>query len=292
MKLFDAHTHTQFSAFKDDWRAVIARALEAEVGVINVGTQKDTSRRAVEIADEFPENVYAVIGLHPVHTDKSYHDEDELGGNSTFTSRGEEFDYEYYKKLGQHPKVVAIGECGLDYYRATPLRQDSGGQASNMGNEIWKINQEKAFRAQIELATELKKPLMIHCRASKGTDDAYEDALEQLSISNFQFPMIFHFFAGSPNITKKILELPNTYFTFGGVITFVRDYDKMIDLIPLDRIMLETDAPYVTPIPYRGKRNEPAYVVEVAKKMAELKGVSFETLTDQTTKTARKIFKI
>jgi TatD DNase family protein len=284
MKLFDSHTHVNFSSFKNDWRETINRALEAGVGVINVGTQKDTSRRAVEIADEFPENVYAVIGLHPVHTDKSYHDEDELGGNSTFTSRGEEFDYEYYKKLGSHPRVVGIGECGLDYYRQ--LTTD------NLQLTTWKDKQEKAFRAQIELAEELKKPLMIHCRSSKGNDDAYEDALEQLSIFNFQFPMVFHFFAGSPNITKKILELPNAYFTFGGVITFVRDYDKIIDLIPLDRIMLETDAPYVTPVPYRGKRNEPAYVIEVAKKMAELKNFNLETVASETTKNTKRVFKI
>src|SRR3989338_4740726 len=124
-RLFDVHTHIQFAAYKDDADAVIQRALDAGVWMINVGTQRDTSRVAVEMAEKYPEGVYATVGLHPVHTDKSYHDPKELGvsdmeqatSDMGFTSRGEEFDYEYYKKLAEHPKVVGIGESGLDYYR-------------------------------------------------------------------------------------------------------------------------------------------------------------------------------
>ncbi len=117
LHLFDVHTHVNFAAFRGDYRDVIQRALDAGVWMVNVGTQRDTSARAVEIAREFPEGVYAAVGLHPIHTEKSRHDEEELGGDTAFTSRGEEFDYEYYKKLAQDEKVVAIGECGLDYYR-------------------------------------------------------------------------------------------------------------------------------------------------------------------------------
>ena len=120
MKLFDAHTHVQFAAFEKDYKEVIQRALESRVGLINVGTQKDTSRRAVELANEYPAEVYAAVGLHPTHTEQSYHDSKELGGGESakaFTSRGEEFDYEFYKKLALDKKVVAIGECGLDYFR-------------------------------------------------------------------------------------------------------------------------------------------------------------------------------
>lgn len=279
-KLFDAHTHAHFDAFKNDWKEVIGRALAADIGVINVGTQKDTSRRAVEVAEMYKESVYATIGLHPTHTSKSFHDAQELGEDTaakTFSSRGEEFDYDFYKKLGKHRKVVAIGECGLDYYRM-------------MNNEL-RIKQEKAFRAQIELAQEIKKPLMIHCRPSKGTDNAYEDALRILKSYKLNLKSVFHFYAGSPEMTKKLLAA-GLYFTFGGVITFVRDYDASIALIPLDRIMLETDAPYVTPAPYRGKRNEPSYVIEVARKLAELKGVDFETVAHQTTENVKKVFGI
>ena len=121
LKFFDAHTHANLSAFKEDYKEVVNRALSAGVGMVNVGTQKDTSLRAVEIALEFAsEPVFAAIGLHPVHTDKSFHDVNELGGGEAakeFTSRGEVFDYGYYKKLALDSKVVAIGECGLDYFR-------------------------------------------------------------------------------------------------------------------------------------------------------------------------------
>ena len=279
MKLFDCHTHVHFAAFEKDYREAIQRALDAGVKMITVGTQRDTSRRAVEVANEYPNGVYAAVGLHPVHTEKSYHDPKELGGGAGFTSRGEEFDYEYYKKLAADSKVVAIGECGLDYYRLTADRE----------SQVAK--QKEVFIKQIELAKELNKPLMIHCRPSKGTDDAYEDMLNIISKSKTQNPKISHFFVGSLDIAKKMLEV-GFYFTFGGVITFARDYDEVIKYIPLDRIMLETDAPYVSPEPYRGKRNEPAYVVETAKKLAEVKGVNVEEVANVTSSTAKKVFGI
>lgn len=280
MKLFDVHTHVHFAAFEKDYREAIQRALDAGVKMITVGTQRDTSRRGVEVANEF-DGVWAAVGLHPVHTEKSYHDPKELGGGTGFNSRGEDFDYEYYKKLAMDPKVVAIGECGLDYYRLATSDK-------RLATSI-KEKQKTTFIKQIELARELKKPLMIHCRSSKGTDDAYEDLWRIIQDSKFQLPKISHFYVGSLVMAKKLVEA-GFYFTFGGVITFARDYDEVIKYLPMDRIMLETDAPYVSPAPYRGKRNEPAYVVETAKKLAEIKDISIEQVAEATTNTALKIF--
>ena len=277
MRYFDAHTHTHFAAFGKDYREVIKRALNTNVWMINVGTQADTSRRAIHIAHEFSEGVFATVGLHPIHTEKSFHDAKELGTEDKakeFTSRGEEFDIDYYKELARDPKVVAIGECGLDYYRLGEETQEK---------------QKKTFLEHVRLAREVKKPLMIHCR------EAFSDLIELLIANRHllpaDFPGVIHFFTGTPDEAKQLLELGFS-FTFGGVITFARNYDESIDLIPMDRILSETDAPYVAPTPYRGKRNEPAYVVEVVKKLAELKGVTLEQMAAQIFENARKVFKI
>ncbi len=284
MAFIDTHTHAHFAAFEKDSREVIDRALANNVWFINVGTQKDTSRRAVEVAREYKEGVYATVGLHPTHTAKSYHDAQELGGGEAakaFTSRGEKFDYDYYLKLAQDPKVVGIGECGLDYYRMENEKRD-------MENGI--ESQKKVFLEHIRLAEEVKKPLMIHCRPTKGTDNAYEDLASLLSTHHSLLTSkIVHFYVGSPAMTRKLVDA-GFYFTFGGVVTFARDYDESIKYIPIDRILSETDAPYVAPEPYRGKRNEPSYVVEVVRKLAKLKGISMETMRDQIFENATRIF--
>ena len=272
--LFDVHTHTHFAAFADDTDAVIERALAAGVWIVNVGTQRDTSEAAIKTAHRYEEGVYATVGLHPVHTAKSYHDTEELGSTAEakgFTSRGEEFDHDYYFKLGQDKKVVAIGECGLDYYR---LEEDS------------KPKQKVAFEQQIDLAKGLGKPLMIHCR------NAFRDLIDMLNVSRSTLnaiPGIVHFFSGTKEDARNLLDLGFS-FSFGGVITFARDYDEVVRFIPIDKILLETDAPYITPMPYRGKRNEPIYIVEVAKKLAEIKELPFETAARETVENARKIF--
>lgn len=281
--LFDVHTHTQFAAYKDDKDAVIRRALDAGVWMVNVGTQKDTSAAAVVIAHEYTEGVYATVGLHPIHTEQSHHDKEELGlpaealakeGRKIgFTSRGEEFDYAYYKQLAQDPKVVGIGECGLDYYRL---------------DEQTKQKQFTVFEQQIALSSEIKKPLMIHCRKAFGD---LVDILASHRASLNAPSGIIHFFAGTVENAKKLLDLGFS-FSFGGVLTFARDYDDVVRYIPLERIVLETDAPYITPVPYRGKRNEPAYMIETAKKLAELKVLSYEETAKQTFENARKIFGI
>jgi len=279
-KFFDAHTHVQFGAFDADRDAVIRRAQDAGVSIVNVGTQKDTSASAVALAEKY-EGVYAAIGLHPVHTSKSFHDAQELGGGDAakaFTSRGEVFDAELYRKLALHPKTVAIGECGLDYFRF----------AEDEPRDIQIAKQKAAFAAQIALAHEVKKPLMIHCR------QAFADLIATLhehSASLNAEPGVIHFFTGTPDDAKQLLDLGFS-FTFGGVVTFARDYDRTIAAIPMERILSETDAPYVSPVPYRGKRNEPAYVTEVVKKLAELKGVSAEEMSVQILTNARRIFDV
>lgn len=278
MRFFDAHTHAHFAAFQNDWKEVIDRALAAGVWLVNVGTQRDTSKRAVEVAHGYAEGVYAAVGIHPVHTSKSYHDANELGGGEAakaFTSRGEEFDHDYYLGLARDPKTVAIGECGLDYYRMT--------------NDELRITQKNAFIAQINLAIEVGKPLMIHCR------NAFSDLIPILNshfvIHNSRRESVVHFFSGTKEEAAKLLEMGFS-FTFGGVITFARDYDEVVKMLPMDRILSETDAPYVSPAPYRGKRNEPAYVVEVVKKLAELKNVSIEEMARVTFENAKRIFGI
>ncbi len=284
----DCHTHAHFAAFKEDWKEVIQRALDNDVWVVNVGTQKATSVRAIEVAHEFPDlpagagkpakagGVFATVGLHPIHTSRSFHDAQELGDNEEangFTSRGEEFDPEAYKKLASDPKVVAIGECGLDYYR---LAEDT------------KARQTEAFIGQMEVAQAVGKPLMIHCRqAFPDLIALLKEHRDRLLTTN---PGIIHFFSGTKEEAKELLAL-GFAFTFGGVITFVRDYDEVVKFIPNDRILSETDAPYVTPAPYRGKRNEPSYVVEVVKKLAELKGLSVEEMRDAIFANALRVFR-
>ena len=288
MKFFDVHTHVPFAAFKGEEDVVIRRALDAGVWMVNVGTQKDTSLATVETARKYDTGVWATVGLHPVHTEVSYHDAKELGAapaeasaKEGFTSRGEEFDYDYYLNLAKDPKVVGIGECGLDYYRM----QEEG---SEKKEERIK-NHKNAFLKQIQLAQEVNKPLMIHCR------NAFDDLISLLSSyfilpsSKSTNPGIIHFFSGTKENAKSLLEMGFS-FSFGGVITFARDYDEVVRYIPLDRIVLETDAPYVTPVPYREKRNEPVYVVEVAKKLAEIKAATLEEVTGKTFENARRIF--
>lgn len=248
MKLIDAHCHLQFSDFDVDREEVIKKTFEAGVGIINAGTNKENSLEAVELAKKYSQNLWAAVGQHP--TEK------------------ENFDYEFYKNLAQEKKVVAIGECGLDYYR-------------NQEKE----KQKEVFIQHIQLANESEKPLMIHCR------EAFDDLIKILNANRDALnpDNIIHFFTGSVKDAEKLLGM-GFYFTFGGLITFNRDFDEIIKFIPLERILLETDAPYVAPMPYRGKRNEPVYIIETAYKMAEIKNVSFEKVCEQTTQNVKIIF--
>jgi TatD DNase family protein len=284
---FDAHTHGQFAGFDADREAVFARAKEADVYFVNVGTQRDTSARAVEIADAAERGVYAAVGLHPVHTSKSYHDEKELGGGEAakaFTSRGEVFDYDYYHALAVHPKTLAIGECGLDYFHFS----------DDESRDVQMRKQKDALLAQLALARDVQKPIMIHCR------DAFHELIPILkefaatggsagSSGAAPKPGVIHFFTGTKDNALALLDLGFS-FTFGGVVTFTHDYDAAIAAIPIDRILSETDAPYVAPVPFRGKRNEPAYVIHTVAKLAELKGITPAEMKSQIWATAQRVF--
>ena len=277
----DIHSHVNFAAFDKDREEVIRRALDNNVWMINVGTQKDTSKTAVELAEKYKKGVYAIVGVHPIHTDKSFHDEKELGtGSKEFTSRGEVFDTTIYGSMASHPKVVGIGECGLDYFRCTPETEKK---------------QQEAFSIQINLANEVKKPLMLHVRSGSNRS-AYRDALSILK-SEAKVPGDFHFFAGTWEEAKEILNA-GFNLSFTGVITFppkagqprADAFFEVIKNAPLDRIMSETDCPYVTPAPYRGKRNESLYVSEVVKKIAEIRGEDFEKVRETLVQNTLKFF--
>ncbi len=277
-KYIDIHSHINFKAFDEDRDAVIKRALDNDTWVINVGTQADTSKKAIELAHQYKEGVYAIVGLHPIHTGASYHDEKELGeGGKEFTSRGEVFDKNIYREFLKDPKVVAIGECGLDYYRTEP-------------GSIEK--QKKVLIEQIELANKMEKPLMLHIRNNPKDKNinAYADTLQILKKYS-KVKGNVHFFAGSVEDAKAYLDFGFT-LSFTGVITFTHDYDEVIKNTPLDMIMSETDSPYVAPVPYRGSRNESLYVNEVVKKIALIKNLPEKEVAEAIVKNARRIFNI
>ncbi len=280
--LIDTHAHVQFPAYPDP-NAVLQRTFDAGVGVINIGTQLDTSKWAVELAKKYESKAYAVVGLHPTHTyDNGFEDAAE-----TYERRIEtEFDVNAYKKLAQDSKVVGIGECGLDYYRLP----------ENLDQAYIKDQQKKAFLAQIDLALELDKALVIHCRPSKDTNDAYEDCIQIITAVKSISPRLrfeVHSFTGDVDIAKQIIQLGG-YIGFNGITTFDKTgrSERVVKQVPVENILLETDAPYLAPVPFRGKQNEPAYVVHIAKKIAEWKGLTFEEVAKISSKNAQVLFSL
>lgn len=276
-KLIDAHTHAQFAVYGDKVDEVIRRALDEDIWLVNVGTQRDTSENAIEIAEKYPEGVYATVGIHPTHTSASHHDKKELGDTAEaaeFTKHGEKFDHVAYKALAENKKVVAIGECGLDYFRLT---EDS------------KDRQIAAFIEHLNLSNEVGKPLMIHCR------EAFKDLIDTLETHKDKLlpnkAGIIHFMSGTIEDALVLMEFGFS-FSFGGVITFTKDYDELVRRIGLERIVLETDAPYVAPIPHRGKQNEPAFVKFTAERLADILDTSLEKVAEATTQNARELFEI
>ena len=273
--IIDSHAHIQFSAYDADRDAVVSRARDAGGGMVNVGTQFSTSEAAVNLARKHPGSMWATVGFHPGHIGQnSHHDSMELR-----ELHREGFEHEKFLEMAQNPEVVAIGECGLDYYRMNS-EQGTVNSTKNIQKEV--------FLKQIEIAKEVKKPLVIHCRR------AFTDLVILLTA---HCPLltapagVVHFFSGSWNDAKRLMEL-GFFLGFGGVVTFAREYDDVVRKTPLDRILLETDAPYVAPAPYRGKRNEPAYIVEVVKKIAELKEVGRDEVAAMTIANAKQLFGI
>ena len=287
-KYIDIHAHTNFKAFDEDREAVVRRALDNDTWIINIGTQYDTSKKAAEMTNEY-DGVYATIGLHPIHTGASHHDEQELGSDSKgFTSRGEIFDKEKYRELSTLGKVVGIGECGLDYY--------------HMDEESIE-KQKVAFIAQIKLANELGLPLMLHVRnnADNKTHNAYFDVYELIKkYSDVVLPDglrgVSHFFAGSVEDMKRFVEI-GICISFAGPITYkpkieICDYVSVIKETPLEMILTDTDSPYVAPVPHRGKRNEPVYIREIVKKIAEIKNLPEEEVAQAIVVNAKRLFRI
>ncbi|OGZ33235.1 MAG: hypothetical protein A3I88_01280 [Candidatus Portnoybacteria bacterium RIFCSPLOWO2_12_FULL_39_9] len=286
--LIDTHAHINFNAYKDDGDEAIKRALDQGVWLINVGSQYDTSRRAIDYARKYPKGVYAAIGLHPHHLEEMEIDEKEVGVK--YKTRKEEFDFEKYWELAQEPKVVAIGEIGLDYKSANSEQRTANSREK----------QKEVFKQQLELAQQSNLPIIFHCR------EAYEDLIEILE--NFKSACVdcdfgcpgagignlrgvIHCFCGDLKTAKRFLEM-DIYLGFNGLITFSEKYDQLIKETPLEKILLETDCPYLSPVPRRGKRNEPSYVKFVAEKIAEIKKISFDEVAEQTTKNAKELFGI
>jgi TatD DNase family protein len=256
MKLFDAHCHLQLPQFDADRDAVLARMAEKEIGGIVVGTDFETSRTGLELASQH-DFLWAAVGLHPND------------------NKDEEFDMTAYEQLALDPKVVAIGECGLDYFR-------SG------GTDEEKLTQKKRFEQHIELALTVKKPLIIHCR------NAHDDMLEILKDYMGNHPdlkVIIHFFTATGEIAQNYLDL-GCYLSFPGPITYTDMYDESIRITPLDKILIETDSPFAAPVPFRGKRNEPVYIEHVAAKIAGIKGISYEEARAQILFNTQRIFSL
>ncbi|MFH1170676.1 MAG: TatD family hydrolase [Candidatus Vogelbacteria bacterium] len=263
MKLIDAHAHLQFSQFDEDREEVIKRAREAGIGVINVGTDLATSRGAIELA-EAHSSMWATVGIHP--TDLPEPDQTE----KVLTE---------LSRLARLGRVVGIGECGLDYFHI------KDGEARKKQKEI--------FERQIDLANKVKKPLMLHLRGNGVYREAYEILKSEAQILGNA-----HFFAGTREEAKLFLDLGFT-LSFTGVITFPpkagqprADTDEVLKNIPLDRILIETDCPFVAPAPYRGKRNEPSYLPVVAERLAAIKGLAVAEIAVTTLSNTRRLFNL
>ncbi len=259
-KYIDAHCHVQFDPYDEDRDALIEAMREQGVAGVVVGCDLNSSTRAVELVEKY-DHLYASVGLHPNHEGDEVFEEGE------------------YRKLALSGKVVAIGECGLDYYRPTEV------------NDEVKAKQKALLEKHILLAAELDKPLIIHSRPSKGTMDAYQDLIAILQNAKKQFPALrgdVHFFVGGVEEAQTLIALGFT-LSFTAVITFTHDYDEVIRSVPLTSILSETDAPYVAPASRRGQRNDPLAVTEVVAKIAEIRGESLEIVKKSLVENAERL---
>ncbi len=258
MNTIDTHSHFNLHQFEHDVVESIARMQEAEVGTICVGIDLPTSDHAMRLAQEY-ESIWACIGQHP-------------------TGWSHDFDEDSFDELAGAPRVVAIGECGLDYYRE--------------GDRKGISEQKELFLKQIVLAHRHNLPLMLHIRPQEGTMRAYEDALDILENYKKKWPAMrgtAHFFVGSKEIAQRFIDL-GFYISFSGVITFVKEYEEIVHFVPLERILPETDAPFATPSPHRGKRNQPEYVLEVVRKIAEIKSLPYDDTERALRKNVKSLF--
>lgn len=253
--MIDTHSHPQFPQYDSDRPEVVRRAFEEDIKIICVGTDFEMSEKAISLAHQY-QGIWATVGLHP---------NDNLS---------EDFDAEAYYQLGLDKKVVAFGEIGLDYYRTKDPRNQ--------------ISQKRRFLQQIAVASELNLPLIIHCR------DAHDEMLAALNDQRAATGAkggVIHSFTGNWQQAQKYFDL-GFLIGLNGIITFTDQYNETIVKAPLDKILLETDAPFLAPVPYRGQRNEPAYVKFVAEKIAVLRNISVAEIVAKTTENANKLFNL
>jgi TatD DNase family protein len=256
MRLFDSHAHLHFPDFADDLDTVLERARAAGVhGTVTIGTERETNRAVVALARRLPD-VWATVGIHP-------HDAGEAS----------EADFEEMERLAQdEPKVVGFGEMGLDFFR----------------NLSPPDAQQRVFRRQIDIARRARKPLVIHCR------DAHDETLAILAEERAgEVGGVMHCFSGDVEIARRCLDL-GFYISLAGPVTYknARALPEVARFVPEDRLVVETDCPYLPPTPHRGKRNEPAYVALTAACVAKLRGADPEALCDALTANAAKLFRI
>lgn len=272
--MIDVHCHLNLHEFDQDFEEVAKRAFDAGVTrIINVGTSIPSSKKAVELSKKFP-NMYAIVGVHPHHADKE---------DKEFEGEIQKDWFEKLRELSKDEKVVGIGEIGLDYY------------AYLSNGVVDKKIQEDAFRKQIELSIERKLPIQIHNRLAGG------DIIKVLTDYKNSFqdpPGMFHCMSGDIALIKKVLDL-GFYVGFDGNITYKRiakgettELSELVKYAPLERIVVETDSPFLTPQPYRGSRNEPSRVIIVGEFIAKLKGIPFKKVNQQTTDNAERIFRL
>ena len=279
--LIDTHGHIQFNAYKDDSDAVIENAFKNGVAIIAPSSQIDTSIRSVEYAEKWNNDfLYSAVGLHPIHLEDIKVDESEVGDQTKFQTRQEEFDRERYEKLLSSKKVIAIGEVGLDYWRKPKSK-------TKRAEYIQK--QKDALIQQLDLALEYNLPVILHCRV------AFDDLIDILKNHKYvkemggQF-MVSHSFTGTTEQLKEILDL-GLYIGVNGLVFKLDLVKDAVKNAPLERIVLETDAPYLSP-PNHPERNEPAFITETAKEIARIKNISYEEVEKTTTENAIKLFRL
>ncbi len=283
----DIHTHLYWKSYDIDRDLVVSRARAAKVEeMLVVGCTVEESKQAIVIAEQYP-RMYAAVGIHP--------HEFTMVEQITNTQSQIPNQIDELRGLAKNKKVVAIGECGLDYYAHDKTK---------VINEEQKQSQKGGFLAQIALSQELGLPMILHCRPSIGAKDAYEDMFQILQNSKIITQissLVLHCYMGDTEVTKKFLSIPNTYFSFTGNITYPvkkafvgtkDDLGETVKIIPLDRLFTETDCPFLAPQSKRGERNEPRHVCEVVEKVALLQGVTVAEIAKATTKNFQKVFTI
>ncbi len=289
--MFDTHSHIQFKAYQEDRDEVIKKCLDKNMIINAIGTQFKTSQDAIKLAEKH-DNIYATVGLHPIQSYKVKVDEED----TSFVSIAEEFDIDKYRELAQHKKVVAIGETGLDRFHIP----DDKSTEELMSEQI------EVFMRHHKIAKELDLPLVIHVRDPKKNEDGslpestHTDMIKTLKEIGEPIKGVIHCFSGNWEQAQEYLNL-GLHLGFTGVVTYKPkkldpqvqlDLLEVVDKIPLDRMLVETDSPYLAPQEFRGKRSEPWMVEEVLKFISERRGMSFEELEKVTEGNGKKLFNI